>query len=114
MFFRRKKLFYRKGDRVKIADPGEIKRTLDKDNKLDGLLFMNQMWQYCGEEAIIIKIVKNFEHNKLTGPGFTILKAKVSIYMLTGIFCDGNSELLGKKCDLNCNLMWHAAWLQQI
>jgi hypothetical protein len=114
MFFNRRKWLYSKGDRVRVAIPEKIKMTLDKENKLDGLLFMDHMWQYCGKEATIKKIFKYFEHNKLSGPGFTILRVKAPIYMLNGIICNGNSELLEDKCDLNCHHMWHEAWLEKV
>jgi hypothetical protein len=105
MFTRKRKPKYASGQKVRIANPEKIQQKLDADHKLNGLLFMQQMWQYCGTEVIIKKIVRQFEYKK-------ILSAKMPIYMLHGITCDGNSELLEKPCDLNCHLMWHEDWLE--
>jgi hypothetical protein len=105
MFFKRKKPLYSIGDKVRISNPDKILKTLDQDRKLYGLLFMDQMWQYCNNEVTITKIVKRFEYK-------TILLAKMPIYLLNGIRCNGKSELLENKCDLNCHLMWHEDWLE--
>ena len=104
---KRRKPKFAVGQRVRIAESDKIYPTLDSDKKLDGILFMNQMAQYCGKELSIIKVVKTFEYKKL------ILNTKIPIYMLEGLMCDGNSELLEEKCDLSCYFRWHENWLEK-
>jgi hypothetical protein len=105
MFTKRRKPLYSIGDKVRISNRDKILKTLDQTKKLDGLLFMDQMWQYCNNEVSIAKIVKRFEFKK-------ILLAKMPIYLLDGIRCNGISELFDDRCDLNCLLMWHEDWLE--
>ncbi len=96
------------GQMVRILEPEKIYKTLDHQNKLDGILFMDQMEKYCGKEYTVIKVVKTFEFEKL------LLRARLPIYMLDGLMCNGESKLLEHKCDLCCYFMWHEDWIEKL
>ena len=92
---------------VKIKTKEAIMRTIDKDNKLDGSLFMAQMFNYCGQEYKIWKIIKNFYMGKMIAP--------ISpLYILHDLRCEGISESFDYRCDRTCNLIWHESWLEEI
>ena len=45
----------RAGDWVEVRSKEEILRTLDATGRLDGLPFMPQMFQYCGQRFKVFK-----------------------------------------------------------
>jgi hypothetical protein len=45
----------RAGDWVEVRSKDEILRTLDKKGRLDGLPFMPQMFEYCGQRFRVYK-----------------------------------------------------------
>lgn len=92
---------------IKIKTKEDIIITLDKDNKLDGLFFMNQMLNYCGQEHKIWKIVKHIYMDKMISP-------TAPLYILHDLRCDGISESFNHRCDRTCNLIWHESWLEKI
>jgi hypothetical protein len=48
---------YRAGDWVEVRSKQEIMRTLDPKARSDGLSFMPQMFQYCGQRFKVYKRV---------------------------------------------------------
>jgi len=94
------------GNAVRILPRDKIEATLDSDHKLDGCLFMDNMWDYCGHETIIIKIVKNIWNNDI------MLKIKTPIYLLNGLRCNGNMFI--HRCDRHCYFLWHENWLEKL
>jgi hypothetical protein len=106
MFTKKRKPLYKIGQKVRIAPLEKIENTLDERMTLNGVFFMDQMRQYCGTEVTIKKIVRKFEGFK------NLFSVKEPIYLFNQVICDGNSELLEKKCDFHCHLMWHEDWLE--
>jgi hypothetical protein len=94
------------GDNVRVASKEMINGTLDSEKKLEGCLFMNQMYQYCGHEFTITQIVTKVYMDKL-------LKLRTPFYILEGLRCDGIVESFEHQCDRTCNLLWHEAWLEK-
>ena len=45
----------RAGDWVEVRSKEEILRSLDKNGRLEGLPFMPQMFQYCGQRFRVFK-----------------------------------------------------------
>jgi hypothetical protein len=84
----------------------DIILTLNDDNKLNGLLFMDQMFNYCDQEHKICKIVKHVYMEKMISP-------TAPLYILDGLRCDGISESFTQRCDRTCNLVWHEDWLEE-
>ena len=98
---------FQENQKVKVKSQEEIRLTLDKENKLDGLLFMGQMFNYCDQEHRIHKIVKNIYMGKM-------IKPTASLYILYNLRCNGMSESFHQKCDRTCHLVWHESWLDEI
>jgi len=98
---------FKPGDMVKVKSAESISITLDKNNKLDGCLFMNQMWDYCGQEFRILKEVKYFfdEHR------YKMYKPKSTLYILDKVICNGITAEFKHRCDRSCYLLWHEKWL---
>src|ERR1700712_4501119 len=48
-------LFLRAGEWVEVRSKAEIFATLDKQGRLDGLPFMPQMLQYCGQRLRVFR-----------------------------------------------------------
>ena len=95
------------GQQVKVRPGDEIVRTLDTENKLDHCLFMEQMFQYCGQQFEIIKVIRNVYHRKM-------LRALPLFYMLKDITCNGEVESFKHPCDRTCYLIWHEKWLDEV
>jgi hypothetical protein len=98
---------FQENQKVKVKTKEEIRLTLDEENKLDGLLFMGQMFNYCDQEHSIYKIVKNIYMEKM-------IKPIKQLYILDNLRCDGISESFLAKCDRTCHLVWHESWLKEI
>jgi len=93
------------GQPVRILDKEAIAATLDSNRKLDGCLFMEQMWEYCGRTCVILKIPRYLHNND------RLLRCKTPVYMLEGVMCNGKSDAFDKPCDRSCYLLWHDRWL---
>ena len=98
---------YRVGDMVKVLSKEEISQKLNDYSKQDSCLFMNQMWEYCGKEFKIAKVVKNLfdeQHCKMYNTSF-------HLYILNGVICRGEVESFDHRCDHSCHFLWHEDWL---
>ena len=96
------------GDTVKIKSKAEILKTLDKNNRLKGCYFMNEMWQYCGTIQKVLKRVDYFYDECKS-----IMRKTHKIVLLDNLQCSGD---LGyrNKCDRNCYFFWREEWLEKI
>lgn len=95
------------GDIVKVRSAESIIQSIDSSKKIDGCLFMNQMWAYCGKQFKILKIVNNFFDEYRV----KMFKTRATLYILDGLICDGNIESFDHRCDRSCYLLWHEKWL---
>lgn len=100
---------FKAGDVVKIRSKEQILKTLDKDKKLDGCFFMNEMWQYCGTKHKVFKIVEHF----FDETNFKLYKAR-KIILLEGLHCSGELPYLEHRCDRSCLYFWKEDWLEKI
>ena len=111
MFFKksRKNPRFASGELVRIKSRESIPKLIDRTNKLDGFLFMNQMWNYCGSTYSVLKVVNSIfnEHQKRT------FRPRANIYILDNILCDGKVEQFQFRCDHACFLLWHEDWLEK-
>lgn len=98
------------GDIVRVRPKETISQNLDSFIRLEGCLFMEQMWQYCGQTFNIIQTVNHFfdEHR------FKMYRPKANFYLLDGLICSGDAKSLGQRCDRSCYLFWHEDWLENI
>lgn len=97
------------GEIVKVRSKEEIAKSLDWFNKLDGCLFMDQMWEYCGQRFKILKIVRNFFDEYK----YKMYRPRVPLYLLESLICKGEVKSFGKQCDRSCYLLWHEDWLEE-
>lgn len=95
------------GEIVYVRSKEEILKGLDTFNKRDGCLFMNQMWDFCGKEFKILKVVINlFDEYR-----FKMYKTHSPLYILYNVICNGVLEDFNQSCDRSCFLLWHEDWL---
>jgi hypothetical protein len=99
------------GETVRIKFRDEIIKSLDDAQKsLDGCLFTEQMWDYCGYKYKVLKEVKAIfnEHRQRT------YKTKSNLYILENLICNGRTSDFPHHCDHCCFLLWHEEWLEKI
>jgi hypothetical protein len=101
---------FKTGDIVKIIATDDIFKTLNSERKCDGLLFTDQMQNYCGSTFKILRAVNTVfnEHRQRS------FKTKSTFYILENLICDGKADNLPHKCDHSCFLLWHKRWLEKI
>jgi hypothetical protein len=99
---------FHEGDIVQIRSRDEIQRTLDKNNKLEGCAFLEDMWQYCGTKQKIIKKVNNFYDEANS----RMCKARNTV-LLEGVYCSGKGKNK-PTCDRMCLYFWKEDWLEQM
>lgn len=95
------------GDLVRVKSEEEIRKTLDRWNKLKGCAIMDNMWQYCGSEQRVLKVVKQF----LDERDYLLKKCK-GVVILDGTTCDG-TKWFG-PCDRSCYYFWREEWLEKV
>ena len=94
------------GDVVVVKSVDEIRETLDRNDKTKGLLFMPEMWKYCGKQFVVYKRVSTIlieSTGKKRHPKNTVL--------LEHVHCDGSEHF---NCDSSCFHYWREAWLKRM
>jgi hypothetical protein len=94
------------GELVKVKSAEEIRETLDSSEKTQGLYFMREMWNYCGQQFRVYKPLK-----RMLLESTLELRNVKNIVLLENNFCDG-SEHWG--CDRSCLHFWKEAWLKRV
>jgi hypothetical protein len=93
-------------DWVEVRSREEILRTLDESGRLEGLPFMPQMLQYCGQRFQIYKRA----HKTCDAVGsLGGLKLPHGIHL--DLRCDGHAY---GGCQASCLLFWKEAWLRPV
>jgi len=95
------------GDWVEVRQMREIAETLDEHGKCNGLYFMPEMEEYCGQR---FKIIKKAEKIRLESTG-ELRKLRTPSYFLDGVYCNGHFQ---GGCDRLCFHYWRAVWLKRI
>jgi len=94
------------GDWVEVRSREEILRTLDGNARLEGLPFMPQMLQYCGQRFQVYKRA----HKTCDAVGsLGVLKLPHGIHLEHR--CDGKAH---GGCQAGCLLFWKEAWLRPV
>ena len=98
------------GDTVRIKSKKSIAKLIQPEGKLDGCLFMEQMWDYCGNTYTVLKIVDYLfnEYQKRT------FRPRAPLYLLDKIICNGDTGQFPFKCDHGCYILWHEDWLEKV
>jgi hypothetical protein len=99
------------GEKVRVKSLEEIKKTLNKDHKYQGLSFFAPMEKFCGGTYFVRKRVeKIFNERK-----WKMSKIK-NVVLLDGVFCNGigGIEKEWDGCDRNCYIWWKEGWLERV
>jgi hypothetical protein len=96
----------RAGDWVEVRSKEEILRTLDKGGRMEGLPFMPQMFQYCGQCFRVYKRAHK-TCDTVTGTGGRRLPSGIHL----DLRCDGQAY---GGCQAACLIFWKDAWLKPV
>jgi hypothetical protein len=95
---------FSEGDWVRVREQGEIRATLDADDKLRGLKFMETQWLYCGGTYRIDRVVRRMLDDSKQ------MRTISHAVVLGGVTCDGPDGTAG--CGRACALMFKDDWLE--
>lgn len=97
---------YRAGDVVEVRSQDEILATLDQHGTVDGMPFMPEMLQYCGQRFRVGAVAhKTCDTARQTWTG----RRLNSTVHLAGLRCDGSAH---GGCQAECTLFWKDIWLK--
>ena len=98
----------RAGDWVEVRSKEEILRSLDKNGRLDGLPFMPQMFQYCGQRFRVYQAsAQDLRH----GLGKLERADGCPNGVHLDLRCDGKAY---GGCQAACLIFWKEAWLKPV
>jgi hypothetical protein len=95
------------GSWVQVKSAEEITAGLDESGSLDGLPFMPEMLQHCGERFRVFKSAHK-THDTIDNQG---IRRMANAVHLDGLRCDGSYH---GGCQAGCLLFWKKAWLEPI
>lgn len=98
---------FRAGDIVQVRTKDEILATLDRNGCIDGMPFMPEMLQYCGQHFRVGSVAHK-TCDPIRKPWARRLNASVH---LDGLRCDGSAH---DGCQAECNLFWKDIWLTPV
>lgn len=93
------------GELVEVRSQEEILATLDERGRLEGLPFMPEMLQYCGQ---VLRIYKRADKTCDTVVPWSIRRMENSVHLDTR--CDGGAH---GGCEAGCLIFWKEAWLKR-
>src|SRR4030095_8534440 len=94
------------GDWVKVRSKEEILGTLDAKGQLDGMIFMPEMFQYCGQKFQVYKRAhKTCDYS--TPYPYRTRRLEDTVHLNTR--CDGHAH---DNCEAGCLLYWKTQWLK--
>lgn len=96
----------RAGDWVEVKGKEDILKTLDSRGQMEGLPFMPQMFQYCGQRFKVYKRAHKTCDTVNTGKG-----RRMSDAVHLDLRCDGAAY---GGCQAACLIFWKTAWLKPI
>ena len=95
------------GDWVQIRSKEEILQTIDENGRLDGLPFMPQMFDFCGQRFQVVKSAHK-TCDTVNQSGGRVLPDTVHLDQLR---CDGAAF---GGCKAACLLFWKESWLRPV
>ena len=98
---------FRAGDLVEVRSKEEILATLDQRGCIDGMPFMPEMLQYCGQR-FSVRAVAHKTCDTICNSGGRRLHSTVH---LADLRCDGSAH---GGCQAECSLFWKDAWLKPV
>jgi hypothetical protein len=98
----------RVGDWVEVRSKEEILQTLDPQGRLDGMIFMPEMFQYCGQKFQVYKRAhKTCDYS--TPYPYRTRRLDDTVHLATR--CDGRAH---DDCHAGCLLYWKLQWLKPV
>jgi hypothetical protein len=99
---------FRTGELVQVRSKEEILATLTPDGRIDGMPFMPEMLQFCGQQIPVGAVAhKTCETAKKTYKGRRLEKT----VHLGDLRCDGSAH---GGCQAACMFFWRDEWLQPV
>jgi hypothetical protein len=96
----------RVGDWVEVRSKEEILATLDSNGRVEGLPFMPQMFEYCGQRFQIFKSAHK-TCDTVNGPSGSWFPHGIHL----DLRCDGKAY---GGCDAACLIFWKEMWLRPV
>jgi hypothetical protein len=97
----------RAGQWVQVRTKDEILGTLDKRGQLEGLPFMPEMFEFCGQRFRVFKRA----HKTCDPPNGLAGRRMLRAVHLEGVRCDGAAH---GGCQARCMMFWKDAWLKAV
>ena len=94
------------GDWVEVQSKEHILRTLDSKGQLDGMQFMPEMFQWCGQKFQVYK-----RAHKTCDTVFPVRGRRVAEAIHLDTRCDGQAH---GGCQAGCLIFWKEAWLKPV
>ena len=94
------------GEWVEVRSRDEILSTLDGNGQLDGLPFMPEMLQFCGQRLRVHRRA----HKTCDPPNGLQGRRMAGAVHLDGVRCDGGAH---GGCQAGCLMFWKDAWLKK-
>jgi len=99
---------FRTGELVEIRSKEEILATLDERGCTEGMPFMPEMLQFCGQRVRVSAVA----HKTCdTARGTWKARRLQTAVHLAGLRCDGSAH---GGCQAECNLFWKDLWLKPV
>jgi hypothetical protein len=101
----------RTGDWVQVKSAREIAQTLDANGMLNGLPFMPEMLEFCGQR---LQVARKAEKTCIEYPGGGYKLREFlnnDTVLLEGIRCSGQHH---DGCQRACMIFWKTGWLNKI
>jgi hypothetical protein len=97
----------RAGDLIEVRSREEILATLDADGTLEGMPFMPEMLQYCGQQFTVAAVA----HKTCDTAHRTQGRQLDRMVHLQETRCDGSAH---GGCEAHCNLFWREEWVRRV
>lgn len=97
------------GDLVEVLSMDEIKRTLDINNKCEGLGFMPGMERFAGHRFNVLKNVTTIFDER----AWKMVSVRNTV-LLKDVICDGRGMYDKEGCDRCCFFFWKNKWLRKL
>lgn len=94
------------GEWVEVRSQEDILATLDERGWLEGLPFMPEMLQYCGQK---LQVYKRADKTCDTVVPWSIRRMENTVHLETR--CDGSGH---GACEAGCLIFWKEAWLKRV
>jgi hypothetical protein len=99
--------YLRAGEWVEVRGKAEILSTLDRNGQLEGLPFMPEMLEFCGQRFRVFKRA----HKTCDPPNGLAGRRMLRAVHLEGLRCDGAGH---GGCQARCLIFWKEDWLKPV